>query len=424
MADIKCIICGYQNEDRTFVPLDAENHYICDDCINEIHDLLNPDDGHEKVQKKVEENARHRDLTPAQIREFLNDYVIGQEKAKKILAVAVYNHMKILDNYDKADADTVEIEKSNILMLGPSGSGKTHIVKTVAKLFDVPYAIADATTLTESGYVGADVESVLQKLITAANGDIKRAERGIIFIDEIDKKASKGQQNTSITRDVSGEGVQQALLKIIEGSVVDVFDDKRRNPLGATREIDTSKILFIVGGAFPGIEEIIKRRLNYRQQTSIGLDLGGKDNTFLSKDVEYNQVIDKVSPDDLHQYGMIPEFLGRLPIICSLHELQEEQLVQILTEPKNALLKQYQQLLSYDGVKLELEQEALQAIAHRAIANKTGARGLRAIMEEVLLDIMYAAPDRLKGSGTIVVSKDNVINHTEPTYISLQANCG
>ena len=315
----------------------------------------------------------------------------------------------------------MEIEKSNILLIGPSGSGKTHIVKTLAKLFDVPYAIADATTLTESGYVGADVESVLQKLLTAANGDIKRAERGIIFIDEIDKKANKGGENTSITRDVSGEGVQQALLKIIEGSVVEVFDEKRRNPMGVTKEIDTSKILFIVGGAFPGIEKFIKNRLQYRQQTTIGIDLGeaGEKNA-LSREVEYNEVIDQVTTEDLRKYGMIPEFLGRLPVICCLHELGEEQLVQILTEPKNALVKQYQQLLSYDGIKLELEQEALQAIAHRAIANKTGARGLRAIMEEVLLDTMFAAPDKLKGGGTVVVSEDNVLNHTEPAYLLKQ----
>ena len=329
---------------------------------------------------------------------------------------------QLLEHWDNIQEGDVEVEKSNILMVGPTGSGKTHLIKNLARLFKVPYAICDATTLTESGYVGSDVETVLQKLLNAANGDVKLAERGIVFIDEIDKKANKGGVNNSITRDVSGEGVQQALLKLIEGNKVDVqLEGQRKHPYSDMVQIDTSKILFIVGGAFPGIDEIIKRRLNYKVTSSVGIMLDEAEEEKLAGEVDINEVIDKVNQEDFRNYGLIPEFLGRLPIICPLKELTEDQLCQILTEPKNALVKQYKELLKYDKVDLEFDQDALKAIANKAIVTKTGARGLRSIMENLLLDTMYSIPGQMRKEknkrGSLVITKDCVENDKKPELV-------
>lgn len=399
------IVCSFCGEDYTDKPsvliLEAPGNpelHICEKCLAKGYSLIQQNDSCKNQEFNTEDEYKEV-LTPMQIKSFLDQYVIGQEKAKQILSVATYNHMKLLDHYDNCQDKDVELEKSNIILCGPSGSGKTHLIKTLAKLFDVPYAICDATSLTESGYVGADVESVLQKLIINANNDIGRAERGIVFIDEIDKKANKGSENNSITRDVSGEGVQQALLKLIEGSIVDVpISGRRLNPEAKALQIDTSKILFIVGGAFPGIEKIIKKRLNYKNISSIGIDLtnNNESNNLLSKDVEYNMVIEQVNHEDLKKYGLIPEFLGRLPIICPLKELTEDEMCRILTEPKNALIKQYQALMEYDDIELSFDNKSIKAIAKKALNNKTGARGLRSIMENILLDIMYTAPDEVK----------------------------
>lgn len=378
---------------RDYFDNDFEADYdesFLDDLLGEMEELSSKPAP--KRSSKGRKKVVQKKYTPRQIYEHLNQYVVGQEKAKEILAVAFYNHLKQLEWEQKPSGD-VEIEKSNVLLVGPSGSGKTHLIKQLARLFELPYAIADATSLTESGYVGNDVESVLQALLNSANGNLALAERGIVFIDEIDKKASKGQENTSITRDVSGEGVQQALLKLIEGSKVEVqLTGARRHPYGDSVEMDTSKILFIVGGAFPGIEKIIKNRLQYHKKSQVGLALSDIKG-IAAEDVAYNDIIDQVSHEDLRSFGMIPEFLGRMPIICPLKELHVEELCRILTEPKNALVKQYQALFMQDKLNLEFEAEALQLIAETAIKNKTGARGLRSIMEKVLLQAMFELPE-------------------------------
>lgn len=370
--------------------LDFDDMEMMDDFLDGLEEIVpNTSNRRNKSRRKV---VKIKKYTPRQIFDHLSQYVVGQEKAKEILSVAFYNHLKRLE-METNHKSQVEVEKSNILMVGPSGSGKTHLVKQLARLFELPYAIADATSLTESGYVGNDVESVLQALYNNAGGDLHLAERGIVFIDEIDKKACKQAESTSITRDVSGEGVQQALLKLIEGSKVEVqLTGARRHPYGDSIEMDTSRILFIVGGAFPGIEKLIKERLKYRKRNQVGLNLASSNSTS-AEEVPYNEVINQITHEDLRSFGLIPEFLGRMPVLCPLKELHEEELVRILTEPKNALVKQYQELFLQDKLKLEFDQEALELIAHIAIKNKTGARGLRSIMEKVLLQAMFELPD-------------------------------
>lgn len=418
--EVCCSFCGRKKSDDLIILRSTikDNTYICENCLDKakaaIANILS------NTSAEAENSEAEETDTPHDIAAFLDQYVVGQDEAKRKLAVAVYNHYKILDHTDNADKDSIEIEKSNILMVGPSGCGKTHLIKSLARLFRVPYAIADATTLTESGYVGADVETVLQKLLNNADGDIKQAERGIVFIDEIDKKANKAQENNSITRDVSGEGVQQALLKLIEGSEVEVqLTGQRRHPYSDTVTIDTSKILFVVGGAFPGIEQIIKRRQNYKSQASVGIALSSVTEK-LSSSAEYNEVIMDVTHDDFRKYGLIPEFLGRLPIICPLKELTEEELCKILTEPKNALVKQYQEMLKYDNVELKFNRDALEAIAKKAIKNKTGARGLRSILEDTLLDVMFDVPATMRHTqkhATMVITKECIEAGADPKLV-------
>lgn len=414
MMSKKCNFCGkeYDQSSSTLVITANDNTCICQNCL-------------ERANKMIKDAANQKDFsgkkpeTPSEIKAFLDKYVIGQETAKKVLSVAVYNHMKMLEYYDKNPNPDVEFEKNNCLIVGPTGCGKTYLIKTIAKILDVPYAICDATGLTESGYVGADVESVLQKLLLNAGNDIEKAQRGIVYIDEIDKKANKGGESSSITRDVSGEGVQQAFLKLIEGSIVDVpISGRRLNPEAKNLQIDTSKILFIVGGAFPNIEKIIKKRLKYKNVASIGISLDGKTET-LSKDVEYNEVIDKVTHEDFKKFGLIPEFLGRLPVICPLHELSEDEMCRILTEPKNALIKQFKALVESNNTKVEFDDKAIKAVAKKAIKDKTGARGLRTILSKTFLEPMYKIPDMTKNNSkyTIKFAENCILNNELPQII-------